>query len=430
MNLKQLVTVLVSGLFLSTSVLAQNRMVDKVVAIVDTGVVLQSEVDDTLRRIKKNAAKAEQALPGDSELKAQVIEQLISRRIQLQMAINMGFKIGDAELEQSLEKMAAGDNRTVEQLRLSIISTGESYEKYREHLRQELTLNDVKNGNVRRRVYIGPQEIDALLKLIEEHGGSNEEYNIGRILVSLPNNPNPAQIDAAKKQADKIVQLLNDGGDFKQIAMTSSAGSRALQGGEFGLKKLNELPSLFAEEVKGQKKGDIVGPIQSGAGFHILTIFDIKGRETIEVNEIRARHILIEPSIILSEDKAEQMLLLFAAQIKSGDKTFAELAKAHSEDPGTQLKEGILEWADPNIYDPVFKDQLSQLQPGDVSAPFRSGFGWHIAEVLDRRVQDATEQKKKENAYRMIFNRKFNEEAENWYHEIRDQAYVEILPEN
>lgn len=430
MNFKQIVTILTSGLLLSASVFGQERMVDKVVAIVDTGVVLQSEVDDNIRRIKANAEKSKQSLPPQAELKTQVIEQLVNRRIQLQMALNMGFDIGDAQLDQALEGMASQDQLTIEQLRQRIINSGEDYEKYREHLREELTINEVKNGNVRRRVYVGPQEIDALLKLIEEHGNNNEEFNLGHILISVPSNPSSSQVDAAQKQADKIIELLNDGDDFKQLAMTSSSGSRALQGGEQGFKNTNEMPSLFADAVRNRKKGEIIGPIKSGAGFHILTVFDIKGRQTVEVNEVKTRHILISPSIILSEEKAQQMLLTFTDQIKNGEKTFGELAKAHSEDTGSALKEGVVDWADPTIFDPAYKDQVNTIALNTISKPFRSSFGWHIVEVLGRRIQDATEKRKKEQAYRMIFNRKFSEEAENWYHEIRAQAYVEILPES
>jgi peptidyl-prolyl cis-trans isomerase SurA len=430
MNFKQLATVMVSGALLCTSVLSQAKVIDKVVAIVDSGVVLQSEVDNMLRRIKDNAKSQNQSLPSETELKEQVLEQLVSRRIQLQMALNMGFQIGDAQLDQSLEKIATGDNISTEQLRLKLIASGEDFESFRENLREELTLNEVKNGSVRRRIYVGPQEIDSLIKLIAKHGNTAEEFNLGHILLTVPTNPNEAQLDAVKKQADRIIELLGEGQDFKQLAMTSSAGSKALQGGELGFKSTNEMPTLFATAITGHKKGDFMGPIQSGAGFHILTIFDIKGRETVEVNEIRSRHLLIKPSIILSEEKAQEMQKLFIAQINSGEKTFAELAKQHSEDPGTALKEGVLEWIESKVLDPAYKEQIETLEIGQISKPFRTSFGWHIVEVLGRRVQDATEQKKREQAHRMIFNRKFSEEAENWYHEIRAQAYVEILPES
>lgn len=430
MNFKQIAIFIVGSLFIVANSFAEGRMVDKVVAIVDTGVVLQSEVDDTLKRIRDNASKAGQPLPSEPELREKVIDQLVLRRIQLQMALNMGFKIGDAELEAALERMATSENITVEQQRLRIIGSGDSYEQFREEMRDELTINEVKNGTVRRRVNIGTQEIDGLLKLIAEHGDNKEEYNLGHILISLPSNPTKSDVSAAKKQAEKVVETLHNGQNFKQIAMTTSAGSRALQGGEMGYMNANEMPTLFAEAIKGKTKNDIIGPIQSGAGFHILTVFDIKGRQTVEITEVKTRHILVKPSIILSDDKAKEMLETFTAQIQSGEKTFEELAKANSEDPGSALKGGVIDWAEPKIFDPVYKQKVESIEVGKLSKPFRSGFGWHIVEVMDRRIQDATEQRKQEQAYRMIFNRKFNEEAENWYHEIRSQAYVEILPES
>ena len=424
-----LTTTLCSTLLLSNLAFAELAMVDKIVAIVDTGAIMQSEVDDTIARIKTNSAKQNQAVPDDATLKEQVIEQLINRRILLQMATNTGFKVDDAQLEQSIEQVAQSDNLSVEQLRQKIIDSGENYEKYREEFREEVTISEVKNGNVRRRIYISPQEVDTLLKLIEEHGSQNEEYNIGNILLAVPSEPGDAELAAIKQQADKIAALLNDGGDFKELAMTSSAGSRALQGGEMGYMPISEMPTLFANAVKNRKKGEIVGPIRSGAGFHILTIFDVKGRQVVEVNEVRSRHILIKPSIILSDEKAKQMLEGFIEQINSGEKTFGELAKEHSEDPGSKLKDGEMDWTNPDVFVPAFKDKANSLEIGKISAPFRSSFGWHILEVQERRVQDATEKRKKDQAYRRIFNRKFNEEAENWYHEIRSQAYVEILPE-
>ena len=434
MNFKHFAKILFSGAVLSASLFSNHalaaKLVDKVVAIVDTGVVLQSEVTEMMNQLKSQALVANRPLPPESELKKQVIENLILRRIQLQMGVNMGFAIGDAELDQAVERVAQGQGLTIEQLRTKVINSGQTYEQYRESVRDELTINEIKNGTVRRRVYIGPQEVDTLLKLIEEHGNNAEEFNLGHILVALPSNPSETQLNAAKKQAEKLVETLNEGTDFRQLAMTSSAGSRALQGGEQGYKTTNEMPTLFANAVRSKRKGDIIGPIQSGAGFHILTIFDIKGRQTIEVNEVKSRHILVKPSIILSEDKAESMLAEFKRQIDSGEKTFGELAKEHSEDPGSALKEGVIDFMNPDDFDPAYQEKVKTQDIGYVSEPFRSSFGWHIVEVMDRRVQDATEQHKKEQAYRMIFKRKFDEEVENWYHEIRAQAYVEVLPEN
>lgn len=434
MNFKHFAKIFIGSAVLSASLFSNQalaaKLVDKVVAIVDTGVVLQSEVTEMMNQLKSQALVANRPLPPESELKKQVIENLILRRIQLQMGVNMGFTIGDAELDQAVERVAQGQSLTVEQLRQKVINSGQTYEQYRESVRDELTINEIKNGTVRRRVYIGPQEVDTLLKLIEEHGNNAEEFNLGHILVALPSNPSETQLNAAKKQAEKLVETLNEGTDFRQLAMTSSAGSRALQGGEQGYRTTNEMPTLFANAVRSKRKGDIIGPIQSGAGFHILTIFDIKGRQTIEVNEVKSRHILVKPSIILSEDKAESMLAEFKRQIDSGEKTFGELAKEHSEDPGSALKEGVIDFMNPDDFDPAYQEKVKTQDIGYVSEPFRSSFGWHIVEVMDRRVQDATEQHKKEQAYRMIFKRKFDEEVENWYHEIRAQAYVEVLPEN
>jgi len=190
---------------------------------------------------------------------------------------------------------------------------------------------------------------------------------------------------------------------------------------------INAMPTLFAEAVQGKRKGEVIGPIRSGAGFHILKILDTRGIEVVEVEEVNARHILIQPSIILSEERARSMLVEFKEQVQAGDADFAELAKEHSADPGSALRGGELGWSDPSIYVPEFKEALANLQPGEYSEPVRTQHGWHLIQLLDRRIDDATEQRKEDKAHQLLFNRKFAEESENWLREMRDSAYIEVL---
>ena len=324
--------------------------------------------------------------------------------------------------------MAREQGGTIADLRRTIEAAGESYPAYREEIRKEITTQQVMRANVDRRIYISPQEIDNLLKIMETQGKNAEEYDIGHILIDIPSDATADEITSAKTRADKVIEFLKEGKEFKRIAISSSSGSKALEGGQLGWMSINEMPSLFAEAVKGHKKDDIVGPLRSGAGFHIIKVQDVRGRQVVETTEVRSRHILIKPSIILSEEKARDMLKGFAKELREGKADFGELAKEYSEDPGSALKGGEYDWTDPSTYVPEFKNTLLSLDKNEISEPFRTQFGWHIVQLLDKRVADKTEQAKRNRAHQLLFNRKFKEESFNWQQEMREQAHVDIFP--
>ncbi|WP_421133626.1 peptidylprolyl isomerase SurA [Alteromonas sp. A079] len=425
--MKFIIRALLLGAVLSFSSVAQEVMLDRVAVIVDQGVVLESEIEALIKDVKKNARDNNQSLPSDRALRTQAIERLIVKNLQLQMAERMGIRISDPQLEQTIGNIAANQNATLEQLRGQLIAEGIAYDDYRESIREEIIMGEVRRANVRRRVYITPQEITTLLELMEEQGATQAEYRLGHILIGFPAEPTDEDIAAARERADKVISLLNSGSDFTKIAIASSSGSEALEGGDMGWLNINAMPTLFAEAIQGKDKDELVGPIRSGAGFHILKVADTRGIEKVTVEEVDSRHILIKPSIILSEDKAKAMLAKFKEDLLNGDADFAELAKEHSEDPGSALRGGELGWADPNAYVPAFKEALARLAPGEYSEPVRSVHGWHLLQLIDRRVDDATERKKEDKAYQLIYNRKFAEETENWLREMRDAAYIEVL---
>jgi peptidyl-prolyl cis-trans isomerase SurA len=406
---------------------AVETKVDAVAAIVNNSVVLETEVRDMVARVKKNAAKQGQTLPSDSALEVQALERLIMNSLQLQVAKRMGLQITDAQLDQTIDNIAREQKVSVEQFRAQVVREEGSYELFRERLREEITTGEVLRANVQRRIYVSPQEIDTLTKMMEQQGASNEQYNIGHILISLPGQPTEEQIKDAESKATKVMELLRNGSDFKKIAIASSSAETALEGGDTGWMNINEMPTLFADQVRGKKKKDLIGPLRSGAGFHILTIFDIKGANVVEFEEVSSRHVLIKPSIIVSEEKAKNMLAKFAVDFKAGKADFASFAKEHSEDPGSRLKGGELGWADPNIFVPEFRDTLKTLKKDQMSQPFRTEHGWHIVQLIDRRMVDATAEKKREQVTRMIYNRRFNEESSNFLREIRDEAFIEVL---
>lgn len=411
---------------ISTS-FAQPQALDSIAVQVNDGVILQSEIDNMLQTIKANAKKSGQSLPSDKALRTQVIERLILTRLQLQIAQKMGLHVGDLQLDQTIENIAKEQHMTVAQLRKTIEKTGESFSQYREQLREEITISEIQRIQIQRRIQISPQEISSLVKLIKQQGQKNVEYQIGHILIEVPNEPNSEELAAAQKRADAVIKRLKAGANFKQIAIASSSGPKALEGGVWDYMNINEMPTLFAEVVGDAKKGDIIGPIRSGTGFHIIKVINIRGQKTQEATEVKARHILLKPSPILSEDRAKAMLTKFVKEINDGQATFAELAKKYSEDPGSAVKGGELGWADPSIYVPAFANALKNLKPGEISQPFRSSHGWHIVQLEQRRTIDATDKFNANRAHQLIFRRKFNEELQDWLDEMRSEAYIHVF---
>jgi len=408
---------------------AKEELLDRVAAIVNSGVVLESEVNDLLANIKRQSKNNNQALPSDKALRIQVMDKLINDSLLSQMGQRMGIQISDAQLDQTISNMAKEDKLTLAQFRQQVINDGSSYEKYRENVRMELISGEVSRNSVRRRIFVSQQEIGNLLNVMKEQTSNNVEYHLGHILIEFPADANQEDLSAAKTRANKVVELLNDGSDFAKIAITSSGDANALKGGDLGWKNINEMPTLFSELINEQPKDTIVGPIRTGLGYSIVKILDIRGRQVIEVEEVKARHILIKPSVILSDAKAQDLLQGFLNQIEAGEATFEDLAKEHSEGP-TSVRGGDLGWADPKGYDPAFKDALATMKKGEYHKPFRSSFGWHIIQLNDRRLVDATSQMNENRAYQILFNRKYGMESARWLKETRDEAYIEIFEQD
>ncbi len=428
---KMLKLVSIAWLAIASSMVSvqANEVLDRVAVIVNDGVILQSEVEAMLAQIKRNAAEQDMELPSDEVLRVQAVDRLVLQEVQLQVARRAGVEVSDAQLEQTIQGIAQESNLTVEQLRNEIERLGSSWSSYRESVRKEMMLGEVQRGAVRERVYISPQEIQNLSEMLEEVNSQEVEYRLSHILVGLRDSSGSDDVQDARERADQLLGILRDGADFASTAVSSSAGSRALEGGDLGWMNINAMPTLFAEAVRDKRKGDLIGPIKSGVGFHILKVTDTRGLETVEIEEVNARHILLQPSVILSDKRAEEKLAEIRQQIVSGEATFEDMAREHSSDPGSASQGGDLGWSETDVYDATFKQVVDNAEIGVISEPFRSQFGWHIVEVLDRRVQDATERSKQNRAYQLLFRRKYQEELENWQQEIRDQAYIEQVVE-
>ncbi|EAN0345884.1 peptidylprolyl isomerase SurA [Salmonella enterica] len=421
-------TLLLGIAMIANTSFAAPQVVDKVAAVVNNGVVLESDVDGLMQSVKLNAGQAGQQLPDDATLRHQILERLIMDQIILQMGQKMGVKITDKQLDQAIANIAKQNNMTMDQMRSRLAYDGLNYSTYRNQIRKEMIISEVRNNEVRRRITVLPQEVDALAKQIGTQNDASTELNLSHILIALPENPTSEQVNDAQRQAESIVEEARNGADFGKLAITYSADQQALKGGQMGWGRIQELPGIFAQALSTAKKGDIVGPIRSGVGFHILKVNDLRGQsQSISVTEVHARHILLKPSPIMNDQQARLKLEEIAADIKSGKTTFAAAAKEYSQDPGSANQGGDLGWATPDIFDPAFRDALTKLHKGQISAPVHSSFGWHLIELLDTRKVDKTDAAQKDRAYRMLMNRKFSEEAATWMQEQRASAYVKIL---
>lgn len=421
-------TLLLGIAMIANTSFAAPQVVDKVAAVVNNGVVLESDVDGLMQSVKLNAGQAGQQLPDDATLRHQILERLIMDQIILQMGQKMGVKITDEQLDQAIANIAKQNNMTMDQMRSRLAYDGLNYSTYRNQIRKEMIISEVRNNEVRRRITVLPQEVNALAKQIGTQNDASTELNLSHILIALPENPTSEQVNDAQRQAESIVEEARNGADFGKLAITYSADQQALKGGQMGWGRIQELPGIFAQALSTAKKGDIVGPIRSGVGFHILKVNDLRGQsQSISVTEVHARHILLKPSPIMNDQQARLKLEEIAADIKSGKTTFAAAAKEYSQDPGSANQGGDLGWATPDIFDPAFRDALTKLHKGQISAPVHSSFGWHLIELLDTRKVDKTDAAQKDRAYRMLMNRKFSEEAATWMQEQRASAYVKIL---
>ncbi|KYN81429.1 peptidylprolyl isomerase [Vibrio cidicii] len=412
------------ALLLSGSALAAPVELDKVAVIVNNGVILQSDIDAAMKTLRANAKKNGQALPSAEVLHEQIVEKLILDTLQTQEADRIGVRIDDNRLNQAIGEIAANNQQTVAELSASITSEGLSYAEFREQIRKEIAASEARNALVRRRINILPAEVDSLSEMLAQETSATVQYKLGHIQLRFSDNQDKSAVEA---QAKAIVEKLNNGADFSTMAYTYSKGPKALQGGDWGWMRKEEMPTIFADQIKMQNKGSIIGPFRSGVGFHILKIQDIKGLETIAVTEVNARHILLKPTVILSDDGAKRELSEFIRRIKAGEASFAELAQQYSQDPGSAAQNGELGYQTPDLYVPEFKHQVETLPVGKISEPFQTVHGWHIVEVLDRREVDRTDSAMKNKAYRILFNRKFNEEAGAWMQELRAGAFVEIV---
>ncbi|MDX1491576.1 MAG: peptidylprolyl isomerase [Pseudohongiellaceae bacterium] len=420
------------GVIASNPALAQRQTLDKVVAIVDEGVVLQSELDRRIEEIKAQAAQTGQALPADDVLQDQIVETLVVESLQLQMANRMGIQYDDDTINSVMRNVAQQNNMSFDQY-VSILSDAGEYLATREQIRKELSLRDLQRGVVNRRINITNQEIDNFLNSEMGREALAPEFFVEQTLISV-GEEDPSDLVAAKKAfAEEMLAAINAGTDFAQARTIAQRGASEnpptafpTSGGALGWRKTEDLPSLFVDLVPPMQVGEIIGPVRSPSGFHLIKLVNKRGGVQGLVNQTKARHILITPNEIRTEEQAEALVQSLYERIQNGE-DFAEVARQNSDDTASVVAGGDLGWANEGGMPPEFEEQIAKLDIGEVSEPFRTTFGWHIAEVLDRRETDMSREFSRRQAENALRNRKFDVELQNWLLEIREQAYVNIL---
>ena len=397
---------------------------DRIVALVNEDVITQSELDERMQQVARNIDESRR--PPEDVLRRQVLERMVIEQLQLQFAQNVGIQIDDITLNRTMQEIAQGNGMSLPEFREKLLSEGIDYDSFREQVRNEMTITRLRQRQVDSRVSVSEQEIDDLIASQAGAVDQDVEYRLGHILVSVPEAATPETIQEAKKKARELRRrIVQDGEDFAQMAVAESDGQNALQGGDLGWRPSGRLPTLFARPVTLMDVGQVSDLIRSPSGFHIIKLTDRRGGQQSSITQTHARHILIRPSAVMSEAEARQELASLKRRIEGGE-SFEDLARANSMDPGSAREGGDLGWADPGMFVPEFEEVMNGMQPGEISEPFRSPFGWHILQVIERRTHDNSRELIRAKARDFIRERKRDEELELWLRRMRDEAYVEF----
>lgn len=415
----------VGALLISMSAAAQITLLDKVIAVVDDDVVLQSELDQRMVTIYTQIQKSGTQAPPQEILLQQVLDRLISERLQLTIGYNAGIRISDEELNQAMARIATSNKMTMEDYVAQVHAQGSTIALVREQIRNEMTIMRVQQGKVMRRIRISEQELDNFLNSEEGRFLTSPDVNVGQILLSVPTGTSLDDADLILARALDLQKQAMSGTDFRQLAIANSADQSALQGGDLGWRKMAQLPGVFIDAVEKMEVGQVSDPIRSGAGYHLLKLYELRGGGEQLIEQHFARHILVKPNQIRDEAATLELLNSLRDRVSAGE-DFAALAKEFSEDTGSALSGGELGWSTPGMFVPEFEQTMDSIAIDEISAPFSSQFGWHILQVTDRRDEDFSTNILRNRAQNMLRERKYEEELQVWLQEIRDEAFIEI----
>lgn len=404
---------------------AEPLLLDRVIAVVNSEVVTRLELDSQLRMATAQLKRQGTPLPSQEQLERQLLERLITTRVLTQAARESGLRVDDAQLQRAIERIAEDNKLSVDAFRGQLEQEGVVFARFREEVRNEILISRLKEREVDSRILITDAEIDAYLRNQAAQGGKDDEYNLAHILVLVPEEATPEQIQARRQIAERALAQLKSGADFRQVSASFSDAQNALDGGLLGWRSAARLPEIFVEGVRALKVGDVSAILRSANGFHILKLVDKRGNQTpVIVQQTHVRHILVRTNEVVSEADARQRLSDLRERVVIGNADFAELARLHSED-ASAARGGDLGWISPGETVPDFERAMDALQANEVSEPVRSPFGWHLIQVLARRNEDLSAERQRMAARQAIRQRKADDAYQEWIRQQRDKAYVE-----
>jgi peptidyl-prolyl cis-trans isomerase SurA len=398
---------------------------DRVIAIVNDEALTQYDISEQ-RRIVLGQMKAQKVTPPAPDvLDKQLLERLITERVLLQYAKETGIRVDDTQVERTLARIAEDNKLSMDDFRKAVAREGIPFEKYRSDIRNEITIQRLREREVESRINVSDAEVDYWLATLDAQAGGEVEYRLAHILVLVPEQASPEQIEARRRRAETALQQIRAGTEFSQVAASFSDAPDALQGGNLGWRSPARLPTVFADPVRTMKPGDVSGVLRSASGFHIVKLLETRSRNAPTVIEqTHARHILIKVNESMSNNEAKSKIERIRDRIEEGAK-FEDQAKANSDD-ASAAKGGDLGWVSPGDTVPDFEQAMNRLKPGEISPPVRTPFGWHLIQVVERRTQDVTKERRREQARQALRQRKSDEAFQEWVRQTRDQAYIEI----
>lgn len=405
--------------------IAEARVIDKIVAEVDSGVVLSSDIETRLNDLQTQAELRGNTIEITDELRQQVLERLILEQAQIEVAKRRGLQIDDARVNETLLQIAKNRDTDLLGLKNAIESERKSFAVFREQIRRELLINAIRDREVRSRIRISDSELERFMETTGGQISTAPELLLSQIVIGLPNRPSPELIPQAEQKAVQIRDALLKGAPFGQMAVRYSDAPEASQGGDLGWRNILELNPVFADALADAKKNTLIGPIRSSGGFHLIAVRDRRGDQSVVITEYRARHILIKPDAVRSPEKAEALAQNVGHELLGGA-DFAELARRFSEDPLSAAKGGDLGWVRADQLVPGFASVITELPLNTLSEVARSRFGYHLIEVLETRESDISEEQMKNRARQILTERKFSQELDSWLRQVRVDAFVEI----
>ena len=408
---------------IAQTVAASAQPLDRIAAVVDEDVVLQSELDRDVARVSAQFAKNPQQLPPHDVLERQMLDRLILQKLQVARADSTGVKVSDADIDQALGLIAKQNNMEVGQLRGMLESQGLDYDQFRKGVREQLIVQRLRQRVAQSRVHVSDAEIDSMLKNGKLHGG---DVHLGYIVINVPDGATPEQVDAARAKADEAKKQIDGGMDFAAAAIRYSNAENALQGGDLGWRSRNEFPPALVEAADKLAEGGVSEPLRGPNGFHIIKLIGKRDAGAAQlVTEYNARHLLIKTSELMTSEQAEKKISAIRHQIVGGE-DFAKAAKDSSEDDSNARLGGDLGWFVADAYGPGIEAALKNLKNGETSAPFQTEIGWHLVQLEGTRSTNKAGEMQREEAKNMLFQRKAEDEYESFLRQIRSEAFVDI----